>query len=58
MSEEKAIVEQPNSCKIAINAKGQWSGEVKVYAANIDDAVGTAVHKANGLAALIKQKNG
>lgn len=57
MAEEKAIVEQPNSCKIAINAKGQYSGEVKVYAANIDEAVNSATIKAAALATLIAEKN-
>ncbi len=37
MADDKQVVDQPNSCKIAINAKGQWSGEVKVYADDIDN---------------------
>lgn len=58
MAEEKAIVEQPNSCKISINAKGQYSGEVKVYATTIEAARILAEQHAETLATLIRQKNG
>ncbi len=58
MAEEKAIVEQPNSCKIAINAKGQYSGEVKVYAEEPAYALKRAQQLAEQLEDLIKTKNG
>lgn len=57
MEENKQIVEQPNSCKIAINAKGQFSGEIKVYAETIDSAMTQALNKANELSMIIKEKN-
>ena len=57
MPEETKAVEQPNSCKIAINAKGQWSGEVKVYAESIENAMHKATLKAAELADVIKAKN-
>lgn len=51
------IVEQPNSIKFAINAKLQWSGEIKVYS----DDIGDAYNQAKGYALLmekqIKEKN-
>ena len=57
MAEEKAIVEQPNSCKIAVNAKGQWSGEVKVYAETSLKAFDEAVKRATELASTIGNRN-
>ena len=51
-------VEQPNSCKIAVNAKGLWSGEIKVYAENIDEAVNTANVHAARLSEKIRNING
>ena len=38
MEEQKKQIEQQQSVKIAINAKGQYSGEVKVYADTIENA--------------------
>ena len=58
MAEETKVIEQPNSCKIAVNAKGLWSGEVKVYARTIDEALSTSVSRAETLADLIRTKNG
>jgi len=58
MVEEKKIVEQPNSVKISINAKSQYSGELKVYASTLNEAYDLAVHKAEQLSELIKTKNG
>ena len=58
MAEETKVIEQPNSCKIAVNAKGLWSGEVKVYAPSINEAVMAAIIKAEGLATVIAEKNG
>jgi len=50
--------EQPNSVEISVNAKGQYSGKVKVYAKTINDAYILAVNKAKELEELIKTKNG
>ena len=50
-------VEQPNSCEISVNAKGLWSGKVKVYATTINDAMQQALIKANELDVLIREKN-
>lgn len=57
MAEEKAIVEQPNSCKIAVNAKGQWSCEVKVYAETSLKSFAEAVKWATELASTIGNRN-
>jgi len=55
--EGEVKVEQPNSCEIGINAKGQWSGKVKVYSETIEEAMKLAIIKANELSGLIKEKN-
>jgi len=49
--------ETPNSCKIAINAKGIYSGEIKVYAGTSMIALDEAIIRANQLEAHIKNKN-
>lgn len=56
--EVKATVERPDSCKISINAKDQMSGEVKVYAEHVEDAMIKALEKAKELSDKIKQHNG
>jgi len=56
MDFEKQL-EQPHSVKISINAKGNYSGEVKVYADNIDKAMKKATEKAKELEQIIKEKN-
>lgn len=50
-------VEQPNSVEISINAKGQYSGKVKVYAETISEAMEKAKEKAEELRKLIQEKN-
>jgi len=57
MVEAETAVEQPNSVEISINAKGQYSGKVKVYAATIDEAYTSAIKKAEQLEMLINGKN-
>jgi len=47
----------PNSCEISINAKGLHSGKVKVYAKTIEEAMKSALGKADELESLIKTKN-
>ena len=57
MEESKQIVDAPNSVKISVNAKGLYSGEVKVYAGTIDEAMTKALLKAKELEILIAEKN-
>lgn len=57
MSEETQEVESPNSVEISINAKGAYSGKVKVYAPTIEEAMESAKKKAEELEALIRSKN-
>lgn len=54
---ELNINEQKPSVKIAINAKGQFSAEVKVYAETVDEAMKKATEKAKELETLIAEKN-
>lgn len=49
--------ELPHSVEISINAKGNYSGKVKVYAATPEEAMLQAKAKAEELHSLIKQKN-
>lgn len=51
-------IEEPNSVKIAINKDGKYSGEVKCYAATIEDAMIKATEKAKELEIIIQEKNG
>jgi hypothetical protein len=57
MSESEQAIDRQNSVKLAVNAKGQWSGELKVYAETIDEAMKTAVKKAEELSKTISLKN-
>jgi len=50
-------VEQPNSVEISVNAKGQFSGKVKVYSETIEDAFNKAIKKSEELEKFIKKKN-
>lgn len=58
MESESIISEKQNSVKFAINAKGQWSGELKVYAESIQEAIELAVEKAEDMELLLNKKNG
>lgn len=51
-------IERPNSVKIAISQKGIFSGECKVYAETIDEAMTKAKEKADELRVYIKENNG
>ncbi len=53
-----AIIEKRDSCEISINAKGHWSGKVKVYDFTVEEARDKALKEANELAKLITEKNG
>lgn len=55
---ETKVNEKPNSFKVSINAKGQWSGEVKVYEKTPELAMQCALKRAKELEILIKEKNG
>ena len=50
-------IEKQNSVEISINAKGLWSGKVKVYEAEIEDAMKKALEKAKQLEGVINEKN-
>jgi len=54
---EKQFGENPHSVEISINAKGQFSGKVKVYASSIDEAIQLATEKAIEIETIIKEKN-
>lgn len=58
MNEKETVTEQPNSVEISINAKGQYSGKVKVYAYTVNEAMLSAKKKALELEDLIRSKNG
>lgn len=55
---QKVVNVRPDSFSISINAKGQYSGEIKVYAESIEEAMQKALEKAKELEVLIKEKNG
>ena len=57
MPEGSNEVEEPNSCEISVNAKGLFSGKVKVYAETIEVAISLAFLKSEELEKLIKTKN-
>jgi len=58
MEAEKQIIEKPNSVEISINAKGQFSGKIKVYAETIEEAMKLSCEKAVEIEKIIKEKNG
>ena len=55
---QKLINTRPDSCNISINAKGPYSGEIKIYAETLEDvlAMKKALLKATELEILIKEK--
>jgi hypothetical protein len=59
-TENKTIeeTEKPNSVEISINAKGIYSGKVKVYAKTIEEAFEESIIYSEKLNTLIKLKNG
>lgn len=57
MNEKEIVLEQHNSVEISINAKGLYSGKVKVYAESIDEAYKKALAYSKDLNKLIKGKN-
>ena len=58
MSEEKReIHSSQSSVELSVNAKGLWSGKVKVYADTIEEAFTLAEQKASVMAYAIEEKN-
>ena len=57
MEQNEIKLEERNSVEISVNAKGLYSGKVKVYKENIKDAHEAAVYWARELESLIKEKN-
>lgn len=55
--EAKKNIENLDSCKISINAKGQFSAEIKVYDEDIDDAMCICLKKAKEMLIVIKEQN-
>ena len=58
MSEwKREIHSSQSSVELSVNAKGQWSGKVKVYADTVEEAFTLAEQKAKVLSYAIKEKN-
>jgi len=57
IAKEKQI-EQPHSVKVAVNAKGQFSGEAKCYGATPEEALERTMKLITNLEVVIKEKNG
>jgi len=57
MNEIEQVNEQPNSVEISVNAKGQYSGKIKVYSKTIEEAFEQSVIYSEKLNNLIKLKN-
>lgn len=57
MKAEIQTNERPDSFKISINAKGLWSGEVKVYAETVTEAKEKCLKEAKELSILIAERN-
>jgi len=51
-------IEEKHSVKFGINAKGNWSGEVKCYGQTPEESFERAKRMAEQGAELIKAKNG
>ena len=52
------INEQPHSVEFSVNAKGQWSGKVKVYNATPEGAFNKSKELAETMANMISNRNG
>jgi len=53
----KIVTEKPHSVEISVNAKGQYSGKVKVYAETIEKAMELSLLKAKELDVIITETN-
>ena len=58
MEEKEMILEKQNSVEMSLNAKGQLSGKVKVYAEEIENAYTVASIYMEKLRTRIKEENG
>lgn len=54
---QEIINKDPHSVEISVNAKGQYSGKVKVYAETIEKAMELSLSKARELELVIAEKN-
>ena len=59
MSEDEInnIGDKPHSLKVSINAKGQWSAEIKCYGETPEEAMRVTLEKAKEIEIIIKEKN-
>ena len=57
MEKEEQVNEQPHPVKLAINAKGKFSGEVKCYGKTPEEAMKSATAQAKILETMIQDKN-
>ena len=58
MEQTREIHSSQSSVELSVNAKGQWSGKVKVYADTVEEAFELAEQKATILSQKIEDKNG
>tara|TARA_B100000131_G_scaffold237666_1_gene229800 strand:+ start:4116 stop:4292 length:177 start_codon:yes stop_codon:yes gene_type:complete len=58
MEQTREIHSSQSSVELSVNAKGQWSGKVKVYADTVEEAFELAEQKATILSQKIEAKNG
>ena len=56
--ENREIHSSQSSVELSVNAKGLWSGKVKVYADTVEEAFELAEAKAIALSQKIEEKNG
>ena len=56
-SQNLSMTEKPHSVEISVNAKGQYSGKVKVYAETIEMAMELSLAKAKELGLIIEETN-
>tara|TARA_B100001250_G_C19800602_1_gene790869 strand:+ start:1419 stop:1601 length:183 start_codon:yes stop_codon:yes gene_type:complete len=54
----KEMHSSQSSVELSVNAKGLWSGKVKVYADTIEEAFQLAEEKATTLSQKIEERNG
>jgi hypothetical protein len=57
MNEKELVTDKQNSVKFSINAKGLWSGELKVYSETGEDAFLLASELAERMEDLLLKKN-
>ena len=58
MVEAEKNIERLNSVEFDVNAKGMYSGKVKVYAETSEQAMKSACERAKEMEKIIKEKNG